>query len=499
MSQFDLENVNTNPERVADTTMNSLALSKNNFLSFTELDNMTDSYGEIVDCGQNADEGCYRDSADMRQGVYKFSKKAKNGLKLLVDKKIIQHEPESIAALFAQAKKLRISKTMIGEYLGEPDTFNLSVLSALADLINFHNQTFVTALRLYLSYFKLPGEAQKIDRMMQVFADRYYSLNAHRHGTDEMPINSSSATYVLAYSTIMLNTDAHNPNVKRRMTVDDFIKNNRGINDTEDIPQPFLRQIYDELQTTQLMTDDEYMNEMKAEFADSGSDFEPIINNACRYLVQAVDCQQYSDANKAQSNKSEGHLRRLSLFNDMLVVTKKVKIEHSYRDAIALHDATVLSFGSERATGFQLMDAFKRLHGPFICEDAYTTNRFVSSLRSLIAEASVLDEAKGVCAPLRTLHSDSMGTTLPRMSDDKIASSNLLLHTTPARLPLGDTSPSTSPRRRRTTSVSKGMSTVRRALSISSPQTKRSSKTYKTPPIQSELPLVSISSAEGEK
>jgi Sec7-like guanine-nucleotide exchange factor len=38
----------------------------------------------------------------------------------------------------------------------------------------------------------------------------------------------TDVAYVLAYSVIMLNTDAHNPNVKRRMTLPEFIKNNRG-------------------------------------------------------------------------------------------------------------------------------------------------------------------------------------------------------------------------------------------------------------------------------
>lgn len=32
--------------------------------------------------------------------------------------------------------------------------------------------------------------------------------------------------------------------VKKKMTVDEFIKNNRGINDREDLPQDFLRDLY---------------------------------------------------------------------------------------------------------------------------------------------------------------------------------------------------------------------------------------------------------------
>ncbi len=45
----------------------------------------------------------------------------------------------------------------------------------------------------------------------------------------------------------MLNTDAHNPRVKKRMTKADFIKNNKGINDNADLPEEFLSDIYDDI------------------------------------------------------------------------------------------------------------------------------------------------------------------------------------------------------------------------------------------------------------
>ena len=63
--------------------------------------------------------------------------------------------------------------------------------------------------------------------------------------------------YVLAYSVILLNTDAHNPQVKRRMTKADFIKNNRGINDNNDLPEEFLSGIYDEIVTNEIRMKDE--------------------------------------------------------------------------------------------------------------------------------------------------------------------------------------------------------------------------------------------------
>jgi hypothetical protein len=53
--------------------------------------------------------------------------------------------------------------------------------------------------------------------MMEVFAKRYYTQNCRNPHID-MPFAGPDTAYILAYSCIMLNTDAHNPNVKRKMS-----------------------------------------------------------------------------------------------------------------------------------------------------------------------------------------------------------------------------------------------------------------------------------------
>jgi brefeldin A-inhibited guanine nucleotide-exchange protein len=55
----------------------------------------------------------------------------------------------------------------------------------------------------------------------------------------------------------MLNTDAHNPQVKKRMTKADFIKNNRGINDNADLPEEFLSGIFEEIVSNEIRMKDE--------------------------------------------------------------------------------------------------------------------------------------------------------------------------------------------------------------------------------------------------
>ncbi len=68
---------------------------------------------------------------------------------------------------------------------------------------------FESSFRMFLESFRLPGEAQKIARVMEAFGAEYY---------EQCPdvFHDPDVVYVLAYSTILLNTDQHNPMVRLR-------------------------------------------------------------------------------------------------------------------------------------------------------------------------------------------------------------------------------------------------------------------------------------------
>lgn len=67
-----------------------------------------------------------------------------------------------------------------------------------------------------------------------------------------MHLIATDAVYILAFAVIMLNTDAHNPNVKKKMTEQEFIRTNRGINDGQDIPHDYLSDIYCRITTNEI-------------------------------------------------------------------------------------------------------------------------------------------------------------------------------------------------------------------------------------------------------
>ena len=81
---------------------------------------------------------------------------------------------------------------------------------AYVDQMDFMDKDFVSALRAFLQGFRLPGEAQKIDRMMEKFASRYVENNNR-----QTVFASADVAYVLAYSIILLTTDLHSAQVSR--------------------------------------------------------------------------------------------------------------------------------------------------------------------------------------------------------------------------------------------------------------------------------------------
>ncbi|SHO79354.1 Similar to S.cerevisiae protein SEC7 (Guanine nucleotide exchange factor (GEF) for ADP ribosylation factors) [Malassezia sympodialis ATCC 42132] len=178
------------------------------------------------------------------EAIRMFNYKPKRGIAQLLEHGFIRsRDPRAIARFLFYADGL--SKRSIGEYLGEGDAENIAAMHAFVDLMDFHDMPLTTALRRFLQAFRLPGEAQKIDRYMLKFAERYTEGN-------KTAFANADTAYKLAYSVIMLNTDAHNPQVKHRMTLQDFIKNNAGLDDDKDLPEEYLRAIYDEIQKNEI-------------------------------------------------------------------------------------------------------------------------------------------------------------------------------------------------------------------------------------------------------
>ncbi|KAM7354643.1 cytohesin steppke [Cochliomyia hominivorax] len=187
-------------------------------------------------------EDCKHSNKDkqMSIGRKKFNMDPKKGIEYLVENRLLRHDPQDVAHFLYKGEGL--NKTAIGDYLGENNDFNKDVLKAFVALHDFTNLILVQALRQFLWSFRLPGEAQKIDRMMECFAQRYCQLNPDI-------FTNTDTCYVLSFAIIMLNTSLHNPSVKDKPTVEQFISMNRGINNGGDLPRTLLESLYESIRT----------------------------------------------------------------------------------------------------------------------------------------------------------------------------------------------------------------------------------------------------------
>jgi brefeldin A-inhibited guanine nucleotide-exchange protein len=150
------------------------------------------------------------------------------------------------------------------------DQLNINIMHAFVDMLDFQGAPFVKALRNFLQAFRLPGEAQKIDRFMLKFAERYIEGNPQTVfanagqlfsmlGVSRETHTDADAAYVLAYAIILLNTDAHNAQIKpqNKMSKQSFFRTTAGINDGQNLPEDFLSDIYDDIVNNEIRMKDE--------------------------------------------------------------------------------------------------------------------------------------------------------------------------------------------------------------------------------------------------
>jgi brefeldin A-inhibited guanine nucleotide-exchange protein len=189
-----------------------------------------------------------RKKIDLKDGMNLFNNKSANkGVDLLIRTGHVKRDPVEIAKFLASQSGL--NKARIGEFIGQREEFNSQTLKAFVELQNYKGVDFEIAFRNYLNTFRIPGEGQVIDRIVEAFADRYYQQNK-----DDSIFASHDATHIFAFSIIMLNTELHSPalGVRPRMDLQGFITNNRGINDGQDINQDYLTKIFNGIKLNEI-------------------------------------------------------------------------------------------------------------------------------------------------------------------------------------------------------------------------------------------------------
>eukprot|EP00898_Chlorokybus_atmophyticus_P005745 jgi/Chlat1/6171/Chrsp41S05714 len=187
----------------------------------------------------------------LEAGTAVFNRGAtEKGIAMLANAGVLRAgDPQSVADFLLKTPGLE--KTAIGEYLGGHEDANIAGMHAYVASIPFAGLRFDEAIRKLLSGFRLPGEAQKIDRIMEKFAEQFCKDNPE-------VFKSADAAYTLAYSAIILNTDAHNPLITDRMNKADFVRMNSGEGGTDsEVPKEMLEDLYDRIVSEEIKMKDE--------------------------------------------------------------------------------------------------------------------------------------------------------------------------------------------------------------------------------------------------
>lgn len=135
-----------------------------------------------------------------RVGLNLFNKKPERGIAYLIRRGFLENTPQGVARFLISRKGL--SKQMIGEYLGNlQNPFCMAVLECFAAELDLSGMQVDVALRKFQQYFRMPGEAQKIERLMEVFSQRYCHCNvdivARLRSPDTVSLNICCAVKVV--------------------------------------------------------------------------------------------------------------------------------------------------------------------------------------------------------------------------------------------------------------------------------------------------------------
>ncbi|XP_076972512.1 IQ motif and SEC7 domain-containing protein 1 isoform X3 [Tamandua tetradactyla] len=386
-----------------------------------------------------------------RIGLNLFNKKPEKGVQYLIERGFVPDTPVGVAHFLLQRKGL--SRQMIGEFLGNRQKqFNRDVLDCVVDEMDFSAMELDEALRKFQAHIRVQGEAQKVERLIEAFSQRYCICNP---GVVRQ-FRNPDTIFILAFAIILLNTDMYSPNVKpeRKMKLEDFVKNLRGVDDGEDIPREMLIGIYERIRKRELKTSEDHVSQVqkveklivgKKPIGSLHHGLGCVLSLPHRRLVCYCRLFEVPDPNKPQ--KLGLHQREIFLFNDLLVVTKifqkkKNSVTYSFRQSFSLYGMQVLLFENQYyPNGIRLTSAVPgadiKVLINFNAPNPQDRKKFTDDLRESIAEVqemekhrieSELEKQKGVVRPsisqCSSLKKESGNGTLSRAClDDSYASS----------------------------------------------------------------------------
>ncbi|UJR20526.1 hypothetical protein I4U23_023653 [Adineta vaga] len=201
-----------------------------------------------------------QDKKLLRQGSELFNQSASSGIKFLQENNLLSIPLDTNEIVKFLKDNPLLDKKIIGEYLSNRK--NVHILEQYVRTFTFEDMRIDEALRIYLSEFRLPGEAPLISTLLEHFATHWRNCNNQLLANDD-------AAFGLAYACIMLNTDQHNTNVRRQsspMTCEDFKRNLSKMNNNENFDDGMLTEIYNAIKSDEIVMPAEHTGRVRESY-----------------------------------------------------------------------------------------------------------------------------------------------------------------------------------------------------------------------------------------
>jgi IQ motif/SEC7 domain-containing protein len=231
---------------------------------------------------------------------------------------------------------------------------------------------------------------------------------------------------LLAFAVMMLNTDLHNRNVRadRKMKLEDFIRNLRGIDGGSDVDPSILSAMYERIRSTEFMPGEDHVTQvMRVEQMLVGK--KPQLSTVLyRRLVCYCRLQEVIDPGRRQRHTQ--HQREVFLFNDILLVAKivgrhKSALSYSYRQSLPLSAMGVYLFESAYYRyGICLSNTTSdKVLIMLIARNEHDRRNFVDDLKEAILENSEMKAVEnGECSIKEPPHEVLKHSNVNRYSND---------------------------------------------------------------------------------
>ena len=149
-------------------------------------------------------------------------------------------------ARFLRTNIKEIIRDRAGDYLCSGKPFNIKVLTHFINSFDFEQINILEAMRKLFMELPLSGEAQAIDRVVQIFGEKF-------HRENPKDLKNPDHCYYLSFALLQLNTDLHRDEVKKKMTLEEFILRLNEQTNNEKIDPEYLEMLYNKIQTDPLV------------------------------------------------------------------------------------------------------------------------------------------------------------------------------------------------------------------------------------------------------